>query len=154
LAINTSLEDLHIMKKLIVGVLASMTMLASSTVFAQQNSIGDAFPPMPVPPALPGLGLDEEPFMINGKAMCGSLLQMDEMLNSVGEIVIVKMIAVRAAGPIQFPGNPAPAVMTFNLESGTWSLIENLAPDVYCMTASGFGLTPFAGGGQKINYKN
>lgn len=142
------------MKKLIVGVLASMTMLASSTVFAQQNSIGDAFPPAEVPPALPGLVLDEEPFMINGKALCGSLKQMDAMLNSVGEVVIARMVAVRAAGPIQFPGNPAPAVMTLNPETSTWSIIENLAPGVYCMTASGLGLTPFNGIGQKVNYKN
>lgn len=141
------------MKKLIVGVLASITLLASSTVFAQQSGIEDVFPPMPVPPALPGLAVEGEPFMINTKSLCGSMEQLKKMLASAGEVPIGKMIAVRAAGPIQFPGNPAPAVMTLNLQTRSWSLIENLAPGVYCMTASGFALTPLDDIGQKVNYK-
>lgn len=141
------------MKKLILGVLASITMLVSSAVFAQEQDILDAFPPMPVPPALPGLAAENEPFEINIKAVCGTIEHIKQMLSASQEKVFVKMIAVRAAGPIQFPGNPAPAVMTLNPATGSWSIIENLAPGVYCMTAMGFGMTPFNDPGQKINYK-
>jgi len=141
------------MKKLILGVLASITMLVSSSVFAQEQDILDAFPPMPVPPALPGLVVENEPFVINVKAICGTIEHIKDILSPAEEKVFAKMVAARSSGPIPFPGNPAPAVMTLNPATGSWSIIENLAPGVYCMTASGFGMTPFNDPGQKINYK-
>jgi len=141
------------MKKLILGVLASITMLASSMVFAQEQDLLDAFPSTPVPPALPGLVVENEPFVINVKAICGTMDHIKEMLSTSQEKVFAKMVAARAAGPIMFPGNPAPAIFTLHPPTGSWSLIENLSPNVYCLTASGFGMTPFKDPGQKINYK-
>lgn len=142
------------MKQLITGVLASI-MLVSSIALAQESSgLKEAFPPTPVTPALPGLTVEPEVFVISVKAVCGSLKQIEEILRPANEYVFAKQIAFRAAGPIEMPGNPAPAVMTVNPRTTSWTIIENLAPNVYCITANGPAMTPGGSGvGQKVFFK-
>lgn len=143
------------MKRLLLGVLAFM--LISTQAFAQEDSgLRKAFPTEPIRPALPGLVSEDKPFEINVKAVCGSMEQIEDILKPAGEYVFARLVAIRAAGPIPIPGNPAPAVITANPKSTSWSVIENLAPGVYCIVAGGPIMAPFGPGvGQKViyNYK-
>jgi hypothetical protein len=142
------------MKQLIMGVLASIMLVSNIAVAQAASGLKDAFPPTPVTPALPGLTVEPELFVINVKAVCGSLKQIEDILRSADEFVFAKQVAFRAAGPIEMPGNPAPAVMTVNPRTTSWTIIENLAPNVYCITSHGPAMAPGGSGvGQRIFFK-
>jgi len=111
------------------------------------------FPEGKVEPALPGLTPENQPFVIKVKVLCGTASQMEALLVPAKEIVMAKLVVVRASGPVELPGRPAPGVMMINPRTKTWTILENLAPNVYCITGAGPAMAPFGDGvGQAVDY--
>ena len=136
-------------------VIASNLLMHNAAAFNQSLEL-DYLPPQGSwPRAFPGLVPEPEPFELLVKAICGTQDQINAILEKSGEQTQLIAAAWRSAGQITFPGIVIPAVLLINPTTTSWTLVENLAPNVFCITALGPALRPNSQwNSQKAVHKN
>ena len=77
------------------------------------------------------------------KAVCSDMATITDFTEKNGEIPMIQMVGMVAIGKdAEWPGTEAPTIMFVNPKTFSWTIMSQVRPDVFCITASGIYMSP------------